>query len=250
MMDKRLKTLSSGQSLVEYAFLLALVGLVAILSLQLYGVAVWDMLARVTVVFGDAPEEDSDSVLYSEDFNDGLGDWVSVNWGRRSSENWATEGGRLVADRFAGIFLPGEEFDDFRYSVDDVDLTATDDRWQGASLFFRADNGDGEDISGYSFRIQRPSENDPGRIYISEWANGYQVSPWLEEVEAPPDFDWEGSYDIEVVANGSRLEGYIDGELVITAEDDTYNSGSVGLYTHSGSSLTAEGLEVSSLGAN
>jgi Flp pilus assembly pilin Flp len=245
-MRKQLRRLSRGQGAVEYGLLLGLIAVVGILAVQLFGLSVFELFSRVNLVLGEgATSDDGSRVLFSSDFDGGLDDWESVNWNRRSSDLWFTEAGRLVADRYSGIFLPDNTFDDFSYRVEDVDLSITSNSWHGASVFFRADNS--SRIDGYSFRVQRPNRNDPGRIYFSTWANGYQVNPYIARVEAPEDFDWEGTYDLEVVARGTTLQGYINGELVLEAEDDTYSSGSVGLYSHSGSSLTADRIEVSSL---
>jgi hypothetical protein len=248
-MTKTYQQSESGQGLVEYALLIILVGVMSILALRLLGVNVAEALSRLDIGMDSTtiePEEEEND--YRTDFDEGISEWESINWKRSSSRNWHTDTSKVVAEKYSGIFLTGYESDDFSFYIRDIDLSTTSSAWNGFSVFFRATNT--TRISGYSFRVQKPNKKDVGRIYFSKWANGYQITPVIQVIDADSSFDWEGIHDLRIVANGSQLTAYLDGQLVLQTTDSTYTSGSVGLYTHRGSTLTADYLEVISSKGN
>lgn len=233
----------SGQGLIEYAVVIALVAVVVILVLQLAGVSISDLYQSVVSALGGMGQ--GVRTLFATNFDEGLGAWSNVNWNRRSSGDWGTQDGLLNTSRFSGMVLDDFNGSDYVVTAYDVDMTRVRDQWQGANLFFRADNS--ANINGYSFRLQKPGPNSPGRMYISQWANGYQVNPSLAYQELPADFDWEGTYDLSVQVSGDTFTAFLDGEAVLTAQDDTYSEGTVGFFTNSGTEATVNSFEVTEL---
>lgn len=247
-MNTNLKQSHNGQGLVEYVVLIGLVSLISILALQLLGVNLSESFSLLNQTIGSPSTEksqDPDPLLYSTHFESGLNDWEDIKWSRKSSKNWTTENSKLISSQFSGIFLQNKSFNDFTYHIRDIDLSITGSSWHGFSVFFRATNI--PKITGYSFRIQRPNRKDPGRIYLSRWSNGYQITPFIEIKVPEADFDWEGLHTIEVTASGSSLSASIDGAIVLQTDDETFSAGSVGIYTHGGSTITADYLEVTTL---
>jgi Flp pilus assembly pilin Flp len=237
-----------GQGLVEYAVLIGLVSLISILALRLLGVNLAESFSLLNQTIGSPSADDSqdpDPLLYSTHFESDLTDWEDIKWSRKSSKNWTTENSKLISSKFSGIFLKNKSFDDFTYHIRDIDLSITGSGWHGVSVFFRATNT--PKITGYSFRIQRRNRQDPGRIYFSRWSNGYQITPFIEMSVPADDFDWDGVHTIEVTASGSSLTASIDGAIVLQTDDETFSAGSVGIYTHSGSTITTDYLEVGTL---
>jgi Flp pilus assembly pilin Flp len=214
-LDRHLK---SGQSLVEYAIILALVVVVIILVLAQMGVSLTH--AYCLVLSGlDQNKAGNCSALIADGF-DNLDDW-SQFW---RSPNTRLEDGKLCMKGDGRILNKTKLPNDYKINMDYAQLSSGD----GYAIMFRL-NQSGNNYAGYSFQI------DPGlgnqfafRRYDK---NGAELSRPLSMSKAPANFDWHSPHNVQVVVEGSTFKGYVDGNLVLTATDNTYPSGQAGLRT-------------------
>lgn len=211
-MRNNTKKKENGQGLVEYALIAALVGVIVILALSATGTSLKE--AFCTVASGLAMEElCSDAVAMREDFAD-LSDW-NISWG-----NWEIKDGQLHGSRWGGIFHNGFSGEDYTITIDVANLT----QGNGYGVFFRSQNPDNPE--GYIFQY------DPGygsgAFLFRKWVDGHELSPLA--VEYPSDFDWHGEErQVVIDVEGDTFTAYVDGEEVISASDDTYQEGGIGL---------------------
>ncbi len=101
-----------------------------------------------------------------------------------------------------------------------IHLEVVLNKGQGYGVMFRVQNYDGSP-NGYAFQY------DPGLegIVFRKWVNGWEIWQPLA-YQKLTNYQWYGvSKDIDVVVKGNSMQAYIDGELVISAKDDTYSSG-------------------------
>ncbi len=162
----------------------------------------------------------TDPVLASYSFDEGEGDWVV-----RGTTVAITDGQLVLGD--------GEWRPENRAFVGDenwTDYTVETDvllqQGSGYGIFFRAQNPDSPE--GYIFQY------DPGygsgTFLFRRWDAGHERSPFARAEPADPDFDWYGvERNVRVEVQGDTFSAYVDGELVLTGTDDTYDSGSVGV---------------------
>jgi hypothetical protein len=111
----------------------------------------------------------------------------------------------------------------------------------GYGVMFRMQNYTNSP-SGYGFQY------DPGlkAFVFRKWVNGKESV--ISSYKPGNDYEWHNvSRDVKVVVKGTRMEAYIDDELVLTATDDSYSSGGVGLRTWYGSSACFDDFEITSV---
>lgn len=214
-------SLQRGQGLVEFALIVALLGGVVTLSLAMMGVSVRDVYCDVLSGMGNdvcsfVPES-----------------WTTTRGKWSEGEPLCNEKlgeGRTFADDFSG--------DDYVINIDSAQLS----QGNGYGLFFRATDVDGK-LNGYTFQY------DPGfgkgAFIMRKWVNGYELPPIA--VNKVPDFPWHGSDNkirLEVV--GNTFKAYVNGELVLTAQDDTYSEGGFGLRTWDSTRACFSGISITS----
>ncbi len=211
-MKKTTRKKEVGQGLAEYAFIAALIGIAVVLSLSATGTSLKEIFC--TVASGLAMEGIcSDTVAMYEDFAD-LSDWT-ISWG-----NWDIDGEKLHGSRWGGIFHNDFSGQDYTITIDSATLT----QGNGYGLYFRTQNPDNPE--GYIFQYD-PGYGD-GAFLFRKWVNGYELSPFA--VEKAPGHDWHGEeHQIQVKVGGDTFTAYVDGQEVLTASDDTYGEGGIGL---------------------
>jgi len=128
----------------------------------------------------------------------------------------------LCCDRWGGIFNNEFAGDDYTVNIDKANLI----RGNGYGVWFRAQDYDRPE--GCIFQY------DPGyrggSFLFRKWVNGHELRPFA--VQRSLGFDWHGDdHDVQVVAEGNTFTAYVNGEPVLTASDDTYTEGGVGLRT-------------------
>ena len=60
----------------------------------------------------------------------------------------------------------------------------------------------------------------------------FAVRPYVQLAFAPFTIVDNQTYNLRIVANGSTLKGYIDGQLMLTVSDTTYTTGHFGLFAY------------------
>ena len=215
-----------GQGQVEYALLLALVGVAVFLLLYLLGLSVADVLCAVLRPFGAG--ETMCAVGFYDDFTD-MDAWDAI------SGDWYVKDGKLCSDHWNGkIFNEDVGGEDYQITVDGATLY----QGNGYGVFFRVTNT--PDFDGYSFQY------DPGyRAFIfRKWVNGYELPPFAVS-RVPGGYDWyaEGR-KIVLDISGDTFAAKLDGETILTGSDDSYEEGGVGLRTWDATEACFDGLGV------
>jgi Flp pilus assembly pilin Flp len=239
MNNKRSAHLERGQGIVEYALIIALVGIATILSLFVFGVSLRSVYCAA--VGGLTGREDVcepiQELLLTESF-DSLDGW-SFN---SSGTGWVIEEGQLRATRDGEhrAFVGDSSWEDYTVTVDYADL----EQGNGYGVYFRAE-GEPDSINGYIF--QYDPGYDPGRggsFIIRKLDNGRE-SPPIAKALAPEGFDWtDATRQVSVDVRGDTYTVQLDGEEVLSVQDDTYSNGRVGLRTWDGTRATFDDLTV------
>jgi hypothetical protein len=194
--------------------------------------------------FDDIYVEDlaTGNVLLSEDFNEGdLSDWAIVDEGADHGPSaWSAEMGILSQDSnihspptdardpaklgtFAFYGVPGDNdppvqpattWTDYRVRVT---MSSTDNDALGVMFRYQ----DNDNYYRFSWdrerRYRRLVKKEDGEfVVLAKDKESYVVGQ---------------TYDVEIVADGTTLEIWIDGELVLSAEDGSLSEGTIALYS-------------------
>jgi Flp pilus assembly pilin Flp len=202
----------SGQGLVEIGLIIVLVAMVSVLALSATGTSLREIYCNVISGLGI---ENACTDAFLEDFSD-ISDWHK-SWGNCDVSN-----GELCCNRWGGIFNTEYSGEDYTIDVGKANLA----KGNGYGVWFRAQDYDRPE--GYIFQY------DPGyaggAFLFRKWVDGHELRPFA--VQRDRNFDWHGAdHQVQIVANGNTFTAYVDGEEVLTATDDTYQEGGVGVRT-------------------
>ena len=228
------KTRGTGQSITEYAIILALVVLVVILVLSVTGVSVQKVFCSVLRGLGGSGAGCS-STYCQDNFND------MANWSDKTG--WTVRNGQLcnvqnnpytpnVNSCSQARDLPS----DYEVTVDFANLTSG----AGYGIFFRTQTT--SPLNGYIFQY------DPGlgnAFLFRKWVNGAELAPMQPVYYPPSSFVWlNAPHKIKISAQGSLLRAYVDGLLVLSVTDSTYTSGGTGLRSWDSTSVCFDSFAI------
>ena len=206
-----------GQGIIEYVVIIALIGAISTMSMSLMGIGVRDVYCDVLSGLGG----DGCSFIPEK--------WNSVkgHWKTGDPLCGGPGEGRIFADDFSG--------EDYIINIDSAQLY----QGNGYGVFFRTTNED--HVNGYNFQY------DPGwgggAFLFRKWVNGHELPPIA--VARAPGFEWHNTdRQITVSVVGDTFQAYVDGELVLTATDDTYSEGGVGLRTWDNTEACFSGISI------
>lgn len=162
------------------------------------------------------------AIEYHDNFRDGNADGWTAYTGNWSVQNGAYKINSPYDDGFydgAQTKLNSPTFSNLLY---EADVTVSLGEWE-SGLIFRATNwGSGEhDYNGYCAAID---QND--KVILIR-GPGYNVI-----AETPMSIEHGRSYRLQVWSISERIRVYVDGDLKIDIDDDTYSSGNIGLMTY------------------
>lgn len=206
----------AGQGLVEYALLAVLI-LMVVGSLQLYGISLQGAYCEVVSFFGAEPAACGAVVLLEEAF-DSLDAWTFTH-----GNGWVLEDGKLRIEEYGEhrAFTGDEEWEDYTIHLGETVLY----EGLGYGVYFRVT--DEPDINGYAFQYD---EGYGESFIIREVVNGYELHPPIAVEPAPAGFDWYNTpHSVDVEVRGDTYTAYVDGNPVVSVIDDTSPSGKIGL---------------------
>lgn len=220
-----------GQSITEYAIILALVAVCVLLLLSLTGQSVAEVLC--SVVDGLNLGDRNSCTNFLNDTFGNLNNWERI-WG---GDNHTLNDGKLCMKGDERLLNKQPLPDDYKVSMNYAQLSSGN----GYGIMFRM-NQSGTNYAGYTFQI------DPGlgkRFAFRRYdRNGAELSTPLSMASAPANFNWSAPHKVDVVVKGDKFAAYIDGVLVLTASDSTYPSGQVGLRTWDSTDACFDDLSV------
>jgi len=217
----------NGQGLVEYALILSLVVLVVLIGVTMFGGQLSKTYENVMVEM--PPYESQTSGTHCSSEMSSLDEWNLAGGGKK--DEWFAENGKVCNNHGGGSSFAFSECsqsedmsnsEDYVIELKDVVLT----QGHGYGIMFRLQNYD-KKPNGYAFQY------DPGMngLVFRKWVKGREVRKPLASVRLR-DYEWyDIPRDIMVRIEGSTMHAYIDGKLVLSAKDDTYSKGGVGLRT-------------------
>jgi type IV pilus assembly protein PilA len=145
--------------------------------------------------------------------------------------SWISGAGGLSAGGDAGSLLAtGGNWSDFTFET-----TATFTSDDGYGMYYRSD---GDASSGYIIQFDPVQD----MFVVRKIVDGVE-STALASVNMPADFS--GQHSISVSVDGSSHSIQLDGATVMTFQDSTYSSGTVGLQSSEGSNVNFTGFTVS-----
>jgi len=256
------KIYESGQGLLEYILILGLLAVIGAIGVHLVGNTTSANLEMLSPAFNqsssanpgeedgtgtpeveqtEASEEETitleGDLLAFDDFDD------LKNWKKIDGPNcWKTDEGVLQVTKGDctsvlknNTLLPN----DYWVNLANAKLVSGD----GYGLMFRlSDEKNG--FTGYSFQV----DQGLGDKFVFRRYDKYgtELSQPLAIVSAPAGFDFNAAHNVSVNVIGDTFTAYIDGVKVLTAQDDTYSSGSTGLRTWGASHSEFDSFSVNS----
>jgi Flp pilus assembly pilin Flp len=247
-MEQRMNQRHTGQGVIEYALILALLAAVAVLALSAMGVSLQNVLSEVVAALGGlgAEQPPSCEVFYQSQFDRGINEWYQLKRGLWRGR-WRNIHGRMVGDPLSAALLKSVNRDDYVVTAESIELKKIRDSYQGFALIFRAP-ALADDLEGYMFEFEKKNAADPGLMYFSKWVRGYQVFPPLASVAVPADFDWDRVQQMRITVQDDRFTALINGREVLRVRDATYSQGYVGMAVNYGSEASVGNFSVASLG--
>jgi len=229
----------TGQAVVEYAILLAMIALVVLLVLAAMGISLDGAYAAVAGIFRGKATPTSDN-SYKTEFDGDLDDWFTAEYGfwRGDAE---TERGRLKLDPVTLTMLKGHSVKDFDVQVSGVGIENEKKVWNGYGLMFRADSSG---RNGYMFEIEKKSAGQPSQMYFSKWVDGKQQKLSGAVVTLPDNFEWSSASSMQISARGDTLTAYVGGKQVLQTRDSTYSQGQVGIASNAGTEITVDSFSL------
>jgi Flp pilus assembly pilin Flp len=209
----------TGQGFVEYAIILVLVAVNVLLILQITGVNVKSLYCSIVNKLGGS----STCETYCKDNFGSLTDWSQY-----ANTGWEANNGMMCNTKaneqrvFSNCSASQKVSDDYVIDFDSVVLT----KGNGYGIFYRMQSAD--PTTGYAFQY------DPGvnGFVVRKWVNGWEVNPAVTYVSAPTTNWYNTTKKVKLVVKGSTMTAFIDGKLVLTANDSTYSKGGgVGIRT-------------------
>lgn len=227
---------SSGQGLVEYALLIALVVIIIILVLQIFGITLQDVYCQVATTLGGGETCQIEKKYCEDNFAGDMDGWNNLY------QSASIQDEKLCMNRYSMMFNQcsiDENDSDYTVNISGVNLN----RGNGYGIFFRATNTDRRQ-NGYIFQY------DPGygsgAFLFRKWVNGRETAPFARVFV--PGYQWHGTPRyVQVKVEGNTFTAFVDGEPVLTATDDTYSEGSAGLRTWNGTDVCFDNFSLGTL---
>ncbi len=215
----------TGQGLAEYALLLVLLGIAAILIVGTFGADLQNTYCQIAANLGEGLACGN---YFADDFAN-LSAWNIVRG------SWQVLGGDLVGGPNEGRIFHDLGQSDYVITVEGATLK----RGNGYGIFFRATNP--SRVNGYTFQY------DPGyrggAFILRKWVNGNELPPFA--VAPARGYDWNASSrQVNVVVKGNTFTAYVDGVQVVRGTDSTYTQGGIGFRTWDGTIAHFGGVSV------
>ncbi|GAB4479787.1 MAG: hypothetical protein OHK0031_00400 [Anaerolineales bacterium] len=224
-----------AQGLVEYALILSLVALAAILVLRVNGLTVAQAYCNIAYQLGS--QTACAKSYCQDDFSSGLSGWNNGN-GNPASGNWKPGDGQLCATGSNSILntcsMNDMSASDYTIHLKDVVLN----KGNGYGVYFRTTVVNGK-INGYTFQY------DPGYggFIMRKWVNGKELPPFA--FAPAKNFDYFGEpHDIDIQVSGDTFTASIDGKTVLTGHDSSYSEGGSGLRVWDSTNFCLGGFDI------
>ena len=237
------KPFNQGQGLVEYGLILALVAVIVIIGVTLFGKGIEEDYDDVVLALGGTLSEGNQSSYCSSEM-DNLDDWGLAGAGK---DGWFVENGQLCKESsgsssyaYSGCTQTESMINTSDYVVTITGVTMT--QGDGYGIMFRLQDYDGNP-NGYIFQL------DPGLhgLVFRKWVNGWEVWQPLSYIKIE-DYEWYNTpRDVTIKVEGNMMSAYIDQELVLTATDDTYDAGGAGLRTWDSTNVCFDDFNVGAI---
>ncbi len=175
----------------------------------------------------------------NEDFTAGAGGWTP------RGDHVAVQDGAYVFGEQDGYgdenrsFIGDRDCRDYTIELDATLIGGSGGH--GYGVFFRAD--DGGKLDGYSFQYD-PGWGAEGSFLMRKWVDGEEHSPFAFS-PAPEGYEWAGATrHLVLTISGDRFTAAIDGEVVLTGTDDSYDRGRAGLRTWGNSHASFDNFRI------
>ena len=177
-----------------------------------------------------------DKIIMRDDFSRQNAKWkfVAGQWVRRTSDGRPVLAQTVETQPWAVAILEDQKFDDLDVTVRFRPISGREDASGG--IIFRAKDG-----QNYLLVRANALENN-FRLYSI--VNGKRSTIASARVTEPTLGEW---HKIRVVAQGSKIQAYLNDALLLNHEDNTFTSGWVGLWTKADSVTEFADLEIAGI---
>lgn len=232
--------MKTGQGVVEYALIVLLVALVIIVALQVQGITIAEVFCRVSdgITGGDTCRQ---TAVCSDSFSSDEGNWSTAKG------DYDIRDDQLCLSGNAMIFNQcSEEMEPEDYVI--IVEGATLFEGPGYGIYFRASNTT-PDRYGYTYQNGYTFQYDPGYggFVFEKWVRGNHIYPQLAKVRNREYDFYHQPREIKIVVKGNTFSAYVDDELVLTATDDAFPEGDVGLRSYGTTQVCMDNFRVEAL---
>ena len=177
-----------------------------------------------------------DKIIMQDDFSRQNAKWkfVAGQWVRRTSDGRPVLAQTVETQPWAVAILEDQKFDDLDVTVRFRPISGREDASGG--IIFRAKDG-----QNYLLVRANALENN-FRLYTM--VNGKRSTIASARVTEPKLGEW---HKIRVVAQGSKIQAYLNDALLLNHDDNTFTSGWVGLWTKADSVTEFADLEIAGI---
>ncbi|NSW53200.1 MAG: hypothetical protein HPY85_11900 [Anaerolineae bacterium] len=225
------KRTTRGQGLVEYALVIALVGLLTILGITLFGEKNHDIYNRIissisgtqtanTEVEG---EKNRFTLTTCEGEVSNIKNWKINTDGKK---DWESNGSAMC-------IANNRSSQNFGYSKCSQNKAIPSD-YEVELVNAHLTQGDGINLM---FRVNKYSQKPDGYAFTYDAAsNAFLLVKWVKGNRTTIASTPAGKYDrlvphtVKVQVEGTTIKAFVDGNLVLTAQDSTYASGGTGIH--------------------
>ena len=213
------------QGLVQYALLISLLVVGAVLVLNLFGISVSDVYCNVSRSISNSQEVCAAEKIYCEDTFDGsVGGWKPVSGTAKVSD------GQMCLSNYMQTLnqcsMKSSE-NDYVINMNDVVLT----QGNGYGVYFRSTLTN-KGLDGYVFQYDPGATgngNKNGYYLIRRWVGGVEVTTPIAIAPMSGKETYNVPHDIKIVVNGDSYTVFMDGKQILSAKDSTYPTGGSGL---------------------
>jgi Flp pilus assembly pilin Flp len=222
----------SGQGLIEYALIVLLVAIGALVVLQMMGISVSEVYCKVSSGLGAKACQQTSTAYCTDNFANMSGSQILTGTWTLSNNQLCNLNGGIIYNKCSMATLPSN---DYTAQIDGAMLNSG----PGYGIFFRATNT-GAGTNGYAFQY------DPGLggFVVRKWVNGVEINPPIaKNFIAGYDY-YSKPHTLSVKMVGNTFTGYVDGLAMLSGTDSTYASGGAGIRTWYGTNLCLNNFSV------
>ncbi len=188
----------------------------------------------------DDEEEPPSDVVFADSFDSSNS---RANWRFDNNHWWDIGDGGLQAGPVSGWneVVSYAKKSDFADGTVALDANVNDGSGFGLFFHLSGDPTKSKPFDGYNFQY----DAGEGAFVLRKWIGGVEIYEPLAVATPEESFQWLGtSHRVSVTTEGTLITAKVDGQTVLSANDDSFSSGGVGLRLWNNADATFDNVSV------